>query len=290
MKTIFTSLFVSVFAFAGMIPEAEARRLGGGSSFGMQRQMAPAPAPRAPAAAPPRQQAAPASAQPQGRSWLGPVAGLAAGLGLAALFSHLGLGEELGSFLLIALLVFGAFMLFRMLSRRVAAGQGRPAMQYAGHAPSAGHESYRQPAGSAHAFTSDDTASTAPQAAALPADFDAAAFERQAKVQFIRLQAANDEGNLDDLREFTTPEVFAEMRMQIADRGPQEQRTDVVDLGAQVLEVAEEDSRYIVSVRFNGLIREEADAAPAPFDEVWHLTKSKRDDRGWVIAGIQQFS
>ena len=97
----------------------------------------------------------------------------------------------------------------------------------------------------------------APAAAhpAMPADFDVEAFVRQAKVQFIRLQAANDAGDLNDIREFTSPEMFAEIRMQLADRGTATQRTDVVELNAEVIEVAEEPQRYIVSVRFSGLLR-----------------------------------
>jgi predicted lipid-binding transport protein (Tim44 family) len=54
--------------------------------------------------------------------------------------------------------------------------------------------------------------------------------------------------------------------------------------------VAEEGSQYLASVRYFGTIREEAGAAPQPFDEVWHLAKPVDGSRGWVIAGIQQFS
>jgi predicted lipid-binding transport protein (Tim44 family) len=44
----------------------------------------------------------------------------------------------------------------------------------------------------------------------------------------------------------------------------------------------------VASVRFSGLIREEADAPAAPFNEVWVLAKPVTGERGWVIAGIQQ--
>ena len=70
--------------------DAEAKRMGGGKSFGMQRQST-APA-KAPAAAPQQAQnsaaAAPGAAAQPKRSWMGPLAGLAAGLGLAALPAH----------------------------------------------------------------------------------------------------------------------------------------------------------------------------------------------------------
>ncbi|HMU17267.1 MAG TPA: Tim44-like domain-containing protein, partial [Thauera aminoaromatica] len=123
---------------------------------------------------------------------------------------------------------------------------------------------------------------------ALASGFDAEGFARQAKLNFIRLQAANDAGNLDDLREFTTPEVFAELCMQVNERKGAGQRTDVVELNAQVIDVAEENDRYVVSVRFSGLLREQAEAAPEAFDEIWHLSKPLAGSGGWLIAGIQQ--
>jgi len=295
MKHLLISLVVALFTLGLVVPEAEARRLGGGGSSGMQRQMTPQQPPRQPATPQQnlnrqqtQQPAAAGAAAPQ-RSWLGPVAGLAAGLGLAALFSHLGLGEELASLLLIGLLVLAAVMLFRMLSRRNAAASGASRMQYAAATPAAADYTRTNPAATP-APVADTGGAAQVHRSDVRADFDADAFVRQAKVHFIRLQAANDEGNLADLREFTSPEMFAELRLQIADRGPAPQRTDVVELNAEVVELVEEDSRYIVSVRFFGLIREEADAAPAPFDEVWHLTKDKRGERGWVVAGIQQIA
>jgi predicted lipid-binding transport protein (Tim44 family) len=127
-----------------------------------------------------------------------------------------------------------------------------------------------------------------PVANSLPADFDAAAFERLAKLIFLRMQAANDAGNLDDLRQFSTPEMFAEFRLELQDRKGAAQRTDVVQLDAQVVDHAEERDQYIVSVRFHGLIREEAENAAAAFDEVWHLVKPTDGSREWAIAGIAQ--
>ncbi|MDR1661403.1 MAG: 39S ribosomal protein L45, partial [Azoarcus sp.] len=127
-----------------------------------------------------------------------------------------------------------------------------------------------------------------PVESSVPADFDAEAFLRVAKLNFVRLQASNDAGNLDDIREFTAPEVFAEIKLQLDERGPAAQRTDVVQLDAELLEAVTEGKQHVASVRFHGLIREQADAPAAPFDEVWALTKPVSGERGWVIAGIRQ--
>jgi len=281
MKRLILSIFAAVFTLGIMIPEAEARRFGSGGNFGMQRQISPQQPPRQPVAPQQNlnrqgtQQAAPA--QTTGRSLMGPVAGLAAGLGLAALFAHLGLGEEFASFVLIALLVFGALMIYRVLGRRAAATRADSRLSYAG----IGSDPETGGGGAA-------PESVSVRSGATDTDFDTKAFVRQAKVQFIRLQAAYDAADLDDIREFTSPEVFAEIRLQLADRSPLGQHTDVVDLDAEVVELVEESTRYVASVRFHGLIREERDGTPVTFDEIWHLSKPRSGTSGWVIAGIQQ--
>ena len=131
-------------------------------------------------------------------------------------------------------------------------------------------------------------ATAQPAASPIPADFDTAAFVRNAKSQFLALQAANDARDLDRLRDYLTPEMFEVVREEILERGTQPQRTEVFGLEGQVLEVAQESDRYIVSVRFTGSVREQTGAAPEPLDEVWHLAKPRWGNGGWVIAGIQQ--
>ncbi|WP_439535949.1 Tim44 domain-containing protein [Methyloversatilis sp.] len=292
MKKFLLMLFATVVGFGGMTYEAEAKRLGGSKSFGsqrdssvMKRDATPAPAQNTSSATQQSGAAAGAAAQPAKRSWMGPLAGLAAGIGLAALASHLGFGEELASFMMIALLVVGALVLWRMFARRKSPAP-QPGMQYAGAA--AGRPTYAPP--QTQPFDAPaaggSAATTAP--AHIPADFDVAGFLRQAKLNFVRLQAANDAGDVEDIRSFTTPEVFAEIRMQIQERGSEPQSTDVVQVEAVLLDVSTEDTQYVASVRFYGLIREQADASPESFDEVWHLSKPVSGDRGWLIAGIQQ--
>lgn len=295
MKRLLLTLFAVVLSVGVGINSAEAKRLGSGKSIGMQRSTTaqPSATPPTAAGAPAATATAPAAAgtaaaaQPRRNSWLGPVAGLAAGLGLAALASHLGFGEEFGNIMLIALLVMGAFLVFRLLTRRRAPADSGLQYAGAGAGPGAGMARMSQPdAPQPAAFNGAPAAAAA--AARFPAGFDAEGFARQAKVNFLRLQAANDAGNVDDLREFTTPEMFAELQMDLRERGAAAQHTEVMDLQAEVLECIEEGNRYLVSVRFHGLLREDAGTPPADFDEIWHLVKPVQGDRGWAVAGIQQ--
>jgi predicted lipid-binding transport protein (Tim44 family) len=296
---LFTAVLALGFTLATSDAEA-AKRLGGGSSSGMQResispQKSPAatPAPSQAAATKPQAANAAPQAQPK-RSWMGPLAGLAAGLGLAALASHFGFGEELASMLMIGLLIMAVIAVVGFIMRRKAAAQsplaGSGGMQYAGAGSPVPRSIDMQPEVAAPtAFGgAAPPAASGGQTGNIPADFDVDGFVRNAKVNFIRLQAANDAGNLEDIREFTTPEMFGEIKLNFVDRGQAAQQTDVVTVNAEVLDVAEEATRYIVSVRFTGLIREAANAAAEPFDEIWHMTKPREGKGGWVLAGIQQ--
>ena len=298
----FLSMLAVVFTIglSTVAMDAEAaKRMGSGKSLGTQRQATPdkSPAAATPAAATTPAAAGATPAAPS-RSWMGPVAGLAAGLGLAALASHLGFGEELASMLMIGLLAAAVMVAIGFFMRkRAAARQGGAArsgvMQYspAGAGPAAGQPTpayeVAMPAGGGSGIGSALGAG-ATQGKRIPDDFDVAGFERHAKVNFIRLQAAHDASNLDDIRAFTTPEMFAELKLELAERGASTQTTDVVSLHATVIEVDEDPQRYLVSVRFTGTIRADSTEPDEAFDEMWHLTKSRQGNSGWVLAGIQQ--
>lgn len=293
---------------------SDAKRLGGGKPAGMQRDMPARTAPDAPPPKPaaPAQQAAPATpAAPMAgaapaaaakRSWMGPIAGLAAGLGIAALMSHLGLGEAFGNFLMLALLAVAGVALIAFLMRRFggqrapvpatagAPGAARTQVAWPPAAPAAGSGSApgtlpAEPAPAASPVT--EAAAPLVARAFVPAAFDSEGFSRTAKMIFIRLQAANDTADLDDLKRFTTPELFASIRLEIQERGATPQHTDVQEVHAEVLDVTNEAERQVVSVRFSGRVVEDKAGAPVDFREVWHLVKPHDDSRAWAIAGIE---
>ncbi len=315
MKTWLIGALVLAMVAAGAPSLSQAKRLGGGGSSGMQRNMpartAPDAAPAKPAA--PAQQAnpgAPANAAPAApagkRSWLGPIAGLAAGLGLAALMSHMGMGEGFSNFLMLALLGAGAVFLVLFLVRRFGGGQtqstalagantgagGTPAGQVAWPSQPAQALQRVQPELPLQPLQPLDPPPLASPGsvarAFVPASFDSEAFARTAKLIFIRMQAANDSADLNDLRAFTTPELYATVRLEIQERGSQPQHTDVTKVEAEVLDVTQEAERQVVSVRFRGQVVEEQDGKATDFNEIWHLVKPHDDSRNWAIAGIEQ--
>ena len=252
-----------------------AKRLGGGGSSGVQRSVTPSTP-----AKPAQQQAAPqpgqnTATQPaaSGASrWMPILGGLALGGILGYLFGGNGM---MGILLLVALAVV-AVLAFRAFARR--GTQAAPQrMQYAGM----GNETVAAPPPSQSSAQLGGSA--APQTG-LPAGFDAASFLKAAKLNFIRLQAANDSGRLDEIREFMTDELFDELKRDIQGG----QHTDVGSLQADLLEVATEGDRHWASVHFSGTVRDTPNAAPAEFQEVWNLVKPASGASGWLLAGIQQ--
>lgn len=310
---------IAAIAF-GMALDANAKRLGGSRSIGKQsstvtQQRQQAPAQQSPTQQPAQQptQAAPATAGAAGaaaaaapkRNWGGILGGIAAGLGIGWLLSHFGLGGAALSFLSNLILIALVAFVVIWLVRKFRGGASRQQPAYAGMGGNAGRSAEPmlrqgaaepvQPVSQPASSPVLPAAAAAPVAGAqqpwgVPADFDTESFLRNAKVHFVRLQASWDAGNLDDIREFTTPEMFAEIKMDLSERGTEVNKTDVVTLEAQLLGIESTPAQHIASVRFSGMIRERAGDPAQPFAEVWNLAKPVTGTGGWLLAGIQQES
>jgi len=297
MKKTLVMLMLVASTLAMVTVDADAKRLGGGSSFGRQSQGVTRSVPSSPSqqvaprpAAPPA--AAPVPVTRPASPLRGMLGGALLGLGLGALLSHFGLGGAMASLIstILTIVLLGLVLMFilRLFRRKDDTVTGTPA--YAGGYARSGtpeigsgiQQSYPQ------AATPASGAAAAPWG--VPADFDVPAFLRHAKTYFIRLQAAWDKADIEDIREFTTPEMFAELRLQMQERGASPNVTDVVQLNAELLGIETTSQDYLASVKFSGLIKEAPDASAAEFAEVWNLSKPLSGQGGWVLAGIQQLS
>lgn len=302
MKKFLVTIMLALTAMS-MLAEATARPMGGKRSFGRQsqsvRQM-PAPAP---AGTPmQRQSAQPATPAPRPAPvpparpsmWKGILGGALLGLGLGALLSSMGIGgglaSAISSILMVALLAMAALFIWRMIRRKDTPANSSSFSRNpvpAGATPEIGSD-LRGSYSSGPSLDKGAAAAHTPWG--VPADFDTDAFLRHAKSSFIRMQAAWDKADVNDLREFTTPEVFAELKMQIQERGGNADFTDVVSIDAQLLGIEQGATDYLASVQFNGLIRTAPGAEPEPFAEVWNMSKPLQGNSGWVLAGIQQLA
>lgn len=306
MKKILLTLMIALSAASVAVTEAQAKRLGGGGSIGKQSQSVSRQAtPQAPHQAPAAAKPAPASPAPAPMAkpfspWKSMLGGALLGLGLGALLSHFGLGGAMAgmisSLLMVGLLAAAGFFIYRMLTRKRDGANGmnngagfRPAYASA-NTPEIGSriEPTQETAQPSALHTQYAASGAAPWG--VPADFDSAGFLRHAKTYFIRLQAAWDKADINDLREFTSPEMYAELKLQLQERGASPNHTDVVSLNAELLGMENLDGHYLASVKFSGMLREAENAPAEPFSEVWNLSKPVSGNGGWILAGIQQLA
>lgn len=299
---------------AGTTAEA-AKRMGGGKSMGQQssnvtkREAAPPTAtPAAPAAA------GAAAAAPK-KPWGAMLGGLAAGLGLAWLASSLGLGGAFSQIIMFALLALVVMVVGGFLYRKFKGGSVAPAKspfafqgasdattprnyspQNVGNDSSArpwernsmAFEANTQPAGSGSMIGSGLAGS---QTWGVPDGFDADGFLKACKANFLTLQDAWDKSDINNLRIMMTDEMLGEIKTQLAEReshtGAGVNKTDVQMLDAKLLGIEEMSDKYMASVEFSGMIREDMSAGASPFREVWNMTKPKSGTGGWLVAGVQ---
>jgi predicted lipid-binding transport protein (Tim44 family) len=282
-KWILTVL-AAAFGLAIAVTDADAaKRIGGGRSVGTQRNVTTPPPAKAPAnasqAAPSQQGAAAPPAAPQ--SAAGKWGGILGGLALGGLLGYLLGGSGMGGPILLALLAVGAFFLVRaLLARR--SGESQPA-QLAGMAGQSAPLPAGEPAPMQAASYGGQL--TGSQQVRVPAGFDAQGFLRGARMNFMKLQLANDRGELAEIKEFTTPEMYEALKGDVLARSGK-QDTDIMSVDADLLELVDEDGKYWASVRFSGMERE--GAGTAQFEEVWNLVKPTDGSSGWLLAGIQQ--
>jgi predicted lipid-binding transport protein (Tim44 family) len=305
---------------------ADAKRLGGGSSFGKQssnvtkREAAPGGANAAKPATP---AATPAPAAPK-KPWGAMLGGLAAGLGLAWLASSLGLGGAFGQIIMFALLALVVMVVIGFIMRKLkggaanaegsAPGQTPFAFQGAGNATTpknyspenVGNDASARPwERSSMAFDANKYDAAAPAAGGsmigsallgaqswgVPAGFDAEGFLKASKANFVTLQDAWDRSDIQNLRAMMTDDMLEQIKTQLADReshtGGVVNKTEVVMLDAQLLGIEELSDVYMASVEFSGMIREDASAGASPFREVWNMTKPRSGGSGWLVAGVQ---
>jgi predicted lipid-binding transport protein (Tim44 family) len=307
LKKYLFSLLLAVTALSITATDAEARRLGGGGNFGRQSSARQAPAPQAapqqavkpaaPTAAPVPAATQPAPVVPPkpGIPWRGILGGAALGLGMSALMSHFGMsgamGGMIGSLLMAATLAAVVIFALRWFRRPATAPTGN-LNNGAGYVRTAASEVVPISPSSPPIFQAESAATPIVAAdvvgADASADFDIPNFLRTAKTSFIRMQAAWDKADVNDISEFTTPEMFAELRLQILERGASPNHTDVVSIAAEMLSVETVGDDYHASVKFVGVIKEDEHAVAEPFSEIWNMSRPILGHNNWLLAGIQQ--
>lgn len=273
--------FLTVFLMVGMtVPDAEARRMGGGKSFGSAPMHKSKPAQRQTPqqqATPRNQQQNPAASSGASR-WLGPLAGIAAGGLLASML----FGDGFQGLQLFDILIFGliAFVLFKLFSRRNAG-----AMQRQPHPVNAPVETPAQQNWPAQAGTAQPLEQ--PITLQAPAWFDADSFLKGAEEHFYTLQRHWRDGDTAGMAEYLDPIVLQQMLATRAE-APPSSNGFVEELEVRLEGVEQRDGRTIATVGFTGLDRDFPADEGERFDESWRLERADGDNQPWIISGIRQ--
>jgi predicted lipid-binding transport protein (Tim44 family) len=261
MRQIISCLLIALLSFGLLVNEASAKRFGGGRSFGMQRSQSSLFSSN-------KTHNTSSLGQKANKSkWGGMLGGLLVGGLLASLFMGHGFASGMMSWLILGL---AAYFIINFLRRRA-----QPVMQTAQATP------FKQNTFNPfNQYYANNTSSSGQSS-----DFVSDTFLRSAKVSFIRMQTAYDQKDLEDLKTFTLPEVYAEIKMQLDERGNEANKTEVINLQAELMDVSNQSYSKVASVRFTGSIKENGEINS--LDEIWHFRQLENSSE-WLVGGIQQ--
>lgn len=266
MRHIISCLLLATLTLSLFTHEASAARFGGGRSFGVQRSHSSYFSPKSTQGTSSFQQRSNTS------KWGGMLGGLMVGGLLASLFMGHGLGAGIMSWLMLGALALIVMSFFK--------NKTQANFQAAGNNP------FRQNEFNASSQFDNSASYHGTAATNVPQGFDEKAFLRSATVAFTRLQTAYDQKNLQDLLEFTAPDVFAEIKMQLDERGSEPNQTIVNHLNADLLDISKQANGTLASVRFTGDVKENNGPTTA-LNEIWHF-RQYANNSNWLVAGIQQ--
>lgn len=294
MKRFFT-LFALMFVMVVSAPHAEAKKFGGGKSFGKSFKTAPAPKSQPTNTNTINKQTDPASAaKSSSKKGLmgGLLGGLLAGGLIAAMFGGAFEGFQMMDFLIIALLAFVLFKIFKSLMAAKNGSINRPNQQaYAGN-PSPQNKGYYHEQSQ---FRESAAASSAGGFGAVnndvpfnfPPNFDMSAFVNGAREHYRTLQGAWNHNELETIQEYVTPELYndlAEERRKLDG----EQHTEVMYVDAEIVRADYDGKRAQLSLQFSGRYCDRQEGIEEDITDIWHLERDMTlPNAPWLIVGIQ---
>jgi predicted lipid-binding transport protein (Tim44 family) len=282
MRNLFVLTIIAAFAFTmlGIVSDADARRFGGGMSFGKQRMKQSAP--RMQRQSTPKKSAATGQRGSARTGMMGMIGGLALGGMLGAMFFG---GAFEGINLFDILIIGGGLMLLFWFMRRKA----QPMMAYANQ-----HGQHSEPQGQADAdiFSQGEQVTGGKM---LRPDINEKQFLGAARDIYMRMQKAWDSGDVEDIREFCTAEIADRISHDMQTTATN--RTEVATLDAEIADSWIESDLEWVAVNYTAMLHEQTldesgnsiEDETAEVNEIWifqHAPQSK--DPTWYLAGIQQ--
>ncbi|KHT45893.1 Tim44 domain-containing protein [Vibrio sinaloensis] len=291
MKRLF-SLVALLMVSVAITPIAEAKKFGGGKSFGKSYKTAPAP----------KQQqqntntvGKDQTTKTQSSSKKGLMGGLLGGLLagglLAAFFGGAFEGIQFMDILIIGLIAFVIFKLMRGMlgAKQGSMNQQRQQPAFGGSAPKFeqpnvhNFEQPQQP-GSQGGFGFGSQTDVPHN---YPPGFDHAAFINGSREHYRILQGAWNHNQLDTIEEYVSPSLFADLKSERA-KLEGEQHTDVMYVDAEIVRADYDASKAQLSLQFSGRYRDAVEGIEEDITDIWHLERDLTTPNApWLIVGIQ---
>jgi len=276
------------------IQNVEAKRFGGGSSFGSRpSHSTPFQGSASTTRSASQQQMTNQNQMArQNISQRGGLMGMLGGLAIGGLLGSLFFGGafENINFMDIALFIMAFFLIKTLLSK--AKNTAQPAYQRTSDFNTPSDKSSNSAGFNTDLLfkKSESSASTINlNKNTLPTGFETNAFLAGAKNAYITLQKAWDARDLAEIRGLTTDKVFAEIQTQLK-ASTSDDQTDIISFEAELIDVREIGSELVASVWFEAFMREELNGPTIKNKEVWHFVKSKSSlQPKWLLDGIQQW-
>jgi predicted lipid-binding transport protein (Tim44 family) len=256
--------------------DADAKRFGGGKSWGAKPKHSQMQ----------KQQAQPAAGQTTGKQPAtagakpgigGMLMGMAAGGLLASMF----MGGAFEGLQIMDILIFGliAFVIFKLIASRrrqmpQAATAGGPAMQREAH--------------NANQNIFGGSSAAARPVIQVPAWFNESSFLQAAEGHFNALQQHWDANEMHLIAEFVTPEMLTFLATERSSLGDAMQSTYIDDLTVQLDGLDEQSDLTVATITFHGVAKTSRFDQGEAFSESWRMERKNGDNQPWLIAGIRQ--
>ncbi|QIR06637.1 Tim44 domain-containing protein [Salinivibrio costicola] len=281
------SVAALMFVFVVSAPYAEAKRFGGGKSFGKSFKTAPAPKQKTTDTNTIKQ--SPTKSSSKKGLMGGLLGGLLAGGLLAAFFGGAFEGIQFMDILILGLIAYLIMKFLRGMTQAKASAQAQgPA--YAGQNKGYYHE---QP--SAFRNNATDTSATSGGFGEtqtdvpfnFPPQFDMQSFLSGAREHYRILQGAWNHNELEKIQEYVTPALYNDLAAERARLGG-EQHTEVMYVDAEIVR-ADYDSRTAqLSLKFTGRYCDRVEGVEEDISDIWHLERDlTQSNAPWLIVGIQ---
>ncbi|MBD0785190.1 TIM44-like domain-containing protein [Vibrio sp. Y2-5] len=289
MKRLF-SLIALLMVSVAVSPIAEAKKFGGGKSFGKSFKTAPAPKQQSQNTSTINKDTSKA-AQTSGKKGLmgGLLGGLLAGGLLAAFFGGAFEGIQFLDILIMGLI---AYFAFKFLRGMLAAKQG--SMNQSQQQPAFGgvnRNMHEQP--NVHNFEQPQaaggfgTTATSDVPHNYPPGFDQSAFISGSREHYRILQGAWNFNQLETIEEYVSPSLFADLKEERA-KLEGEQHTDVMYVDAEIVRADYDADKAQLSLQFSGRYRDTVEGVEENIEDIWHLERDLTvPNAPWLIVGIQ---